>query len=668
MRQLFFLLVLFNFTVFSQNEYQKSEDSLYFLINNEFNDKDKINHYVALCSIYKNSNSTKLNTCNEKLLEILKKANATKEFGHYYSNIADLLKKSDYQQAVIYAEKANKLFYDYKDWDNYILNSVDYAIILCKNNLIDKSEILLQNTLSIALRKKSKHIAVVYYGFCDLYNGISDYIKALKYAKKALVLEKNSLNKAKIYYIISRIYTSTKNYKRALEYNDLAIKNFKANSIYKINKAKILYCMQRYNEALVIALDYEKSSDKTFDLLNISFLSNCYYKMKNYYLANKYIDKRLKLGFKTRINELECKKDKAKICLALNDIQTAEKYINESLNFLKEDDYFELKIEIYEIKVGVEEKLGDFEKALFFNKKIGKINQINNTNFNNNKLHQLEIDLDVTEKDNKIKNLQIAQLKKQVEINTKTDYIIYISIALFIALVFVLAYIKNYNTIKLKNQIIEDEKSLVKKSLLEKETLLKEIHHRVKNNMQLVISLLKIQVRDSKELSIENFIEVSENRILSMALIHEYLYESENINYVNFEEYVNRLSSSIRGSFSNQSNIKLETQINNSHFNIETAIPLGLIINELVINAFKHAFIGKDQGIIKIILFKEQDLHHLEITDNGIGIDAIAENGQSIGLKIVKLLVSQINGQMQIKKDSGTQFTIQFKTIKNTNE
>jgi two-component sensor histidine kinase len=127
----------------------------------------------------------------------------------------------------------------------------------------------------------------------------------------------------------------------------------------------------------------------------------------------------------------------------------------------------------------------------------------------------------------------------------------------------------------------------------------------------------------------------------------------ENINYVNFEEYVNRLSSSIRGSFSNQSTIKLETQINNSHFNIETAIPLGLIINELVINAFKHAFAGKDQGLIKIILFKEQDLHHLEITDNGIGIDTIDENGSSIGLKIVKLLVSQINGQMQIIKDSG---------------
>jgi two-component system, sensor histidine kinase PdtaS len=293
----------------------------------------------------------------------------------------------------------------------------------------------------------------------------------------------------------------------------------------------------------------------------------------------------------------------------------------------------------------------------------------------NYKLNQLGVDLDVTEKNNRIKNLQIAKLQKQVEVNAKNSYLAYSGIGILILGLLVFYFMYNQNISNLKNRLINIahdklaiEKDKTQKSLSEKETLLKEIHHRVKNNMQLVISLLKIQARDTKQLSIDNFIEISENRIRSMALIHEYLYESENINYVNFEEYINRLSSSLLSSFSSQSDIKLETDIENAHFDIETSIPLGLIINELVINAFKHAFVGREPGTIKIQLFKKEGLHQLIVSDNGIGFVENTQKSTSIGLKIVKLLVSQINGEMQIKNDLGTYFMIQFNNNTNTNE
>ena len=122
------------------------------------------------------------------------------------------------------------------------------------------------------------------------------------------------------------------------------------------------------------------------------------------------------------------------------------------------------------------------------------------------------------------------------------------------------------------------------------------------------------------------------------------------------------------GSFSGLDNIKLKTEIDKADFTIETSIPLGLIINELVINAFKHAFVGKENGIIKIKLFEKEGLYHLEVSDNGVGFVDNNLNGTSIGLKIVKLLVSQINGSLKIKNESGTSFVIQFKNNNHTNE
>lgn len=678
MKRIFIYLFIFLNTtfIFSQNEYLKSVDSLLSLLNNETNNAKKIAHYVALCNIYKTHDIIKLRVFNKRLLQALQNTNKTREFHFYYSNVAYLnCKDGNYDQAIIYSKKASDLSLKNGDWDNYILNTTNYALNLSVNHEIDKAIVVLNKIDSVALTKKSKYRASVYYVFAYVNSGISDYPRAIKYANKALSIEQNKINKGKLYHLISHIYSSLKNYKSAIEFNKLSLQIHNDNIIYKYQEAIILYDMGRYKKALNLLLNFKNPEYIDFNNNNLYYISTCYYRLKEYELANKYIDKRLKIGFARRGIEIPSKVLKAKIATALNQTQIAKKYINQSLDLLKDDDYFELKIEVFKVKQELEERSGNYKSALLYNKKITAIDEANNKYYKKNKLQQLQVELDVKEKNNRIINLQIAQVKKQIELKNEKDSIKFMFLEIFFLSLITLYFIFNQIMIRKKNRAIsavnsklQVEKNITQKSLLEKETLLKEIHHRVKNNMQLVISLLKIQARDSKELSIENFIEVSENRIRSMALIHEYLYESENINYVNFEEYINRLSSSIRSSFSNQSNIKLETEIKNTHFNIETAIPLGLIINELVINAFKHAFAGKDQGVIKIILFKDEDLHHLIITDNGIGIDTIQENGSSIGLKIVKLLVSQINGQMQIKNDSGTRFSIQFKDINSINE
>ena len=670
----FFINTIF---CFSQNESQKNVDSLYMLIEEEKNNSNKIIHYQALCTFfYENEDYMAFEKCNNSLLDFAKKSKIIQAYAFYYSNRGLLIEDINVSKAIFYIEKGNQLFYSIKDWDNYIYSNFLIAKCFRGNKEYDKSINLINKTLNFKFIKKSKHLSFGYALLAHSYRSKNDYVNALYYAKIALKYKPSYIDMLKIYDIITLAYVKADQFDKAMEYCEMRIKfSKKVNDKFfsKWRKSQILCEIGRSQEAILLlmnCLEYYKKYGNNADVVDTqNVIAYAYLNLGNYNKANFYINEALKDRLEQntyyRVNDFAIK---ASISIKLNDIKTAKFFINESLKSLDSTFSFVMIKYVYETKIIIEKKRGNYNAVSFYQEKLIKITEEKYKKDNNSKLHQLEVDLDVTEKNNRIKNLQIAQLKKQVEINTKSDYIMYISIVLLIAVASVFAYMKNYNTIKIKNVLIENEKLLVKKSLLEKETLLKEIHHRVKNNMQLVISLLKIQARDSKELSIENFIEVSENRIRSMALIHEYLYESENINYVNFEEYVNRLSSSIRGSFSNQSTIKLETQINNTHFMIETAIPLGLIINELVINAFKHAFAGKDQGIIKIILFKEEDLHHLEITDNGIGIDTIQENGPSIGLRIVKLLVSQINGQMQIIKDSGTKFTIQFKDINSTHE
>ena len=154
--------------MFSQNEYKKSVDSLYVLINDTNNNHIKINHYKELCDIYRKYDILKFNTCNEKLGKITIK---TKELGFYFVNKAKIVSvKNDHCQSLVYARKAKEIFYKFKDWDNYIISSCEFAIYLSINDENAKAKNILQNILNLAITRKSKNSAVVYFNFANFYN------------------------------------------------------------------------------------------------------------------------------------------------------------------------------------------------------------------------------------------------------------------------------------------------------------------------------------------------------------------------------------------------------------------------------------------------------------------------------------------------------------------
>jgi PAS domain S-box-containing protein len=197
-------------------------------------------------------------------------------------------------------------------------------------------------------------------------------------------------------------------------------------------------------------------------------------------------------------------------------------------------------------------------------------------------------------------------------------------------------------------------------SLLEKEVLLKEIHHRVKNNLQVVSSLLRLQSHYATDPHVRDIFHNSQNRIRSMALIHEKLYGSRDLSRIDFGGYVRDLVTHLIRSYEAEtSHISLQVEADEIYLNIDTAVPCGLIINELVSNALKHAFPEDRPGEIRVDLAQvDGDRFRLRVADDGIGFPADLNplDTGSLGLQLVHILLDQLDGTIELKRDGGTTF------------
>lgn len=216
---------------------------------------------------------------------------------------------------------------------------------------------------------------------------------------------------------------------------------------------------------------------------------------------------------------------------------------------------------------------------------------------------------------------------------------------------------------------IKEAEEQLKKSVHEKEILLKEIHHRVKNNMQVISSILKLQsayVEDKKTVELLN---ECRNRISSMAFIHASLYMKKDFANVHFADYVGNIATNLQQSYSsNDKKIELKLDIPDFYMHIDDAIPCGLIINELLSNSFKYAFSDKKTGTIGLSVKNRQENVILAIWDDGKGISKNIDykNTQSLGLQLVNSLVEQLSGKMELqsKPNEGTKFVIEFNKSK----
>ncbi|TCD26503.1 hypothetical protein EZ456_12990 [Pedobacter psychrodurus] len=298
-------------------------------------------------------------------------------------------------------------------------------------------------------------------------------------------------------------------------------------------------------------------------------------------------------------------------------------------------------------------------------KEAGLITQQNLTDL---KLRQKDIDLLNQNAKLQESNLQKQQFQQKVVIGAA------LMLLLLTLLLYRLYRIKRTSNRQLESQQVKIEQSNNKLRILleEKEWLLKEIHHRVKNNLHTVMSLLESQSAYLENDALEA-IKNSQHRIYAMSLIHQKLYLSDDVKAINMAQYIPELVRYLKESFDVKNNIKFDIQITEVEFDVAEAVPLGLIVNEVITNALKYAFKAGDRGKITISLKHcSQNLYELSITDNGQGLPHDFELGsiKSLGMKLIKGLTGQLEAYLKIDSEGGTKITISslsnndLKTIK----
>lgn len=204
------------------------------------------------------------------------------------------------------------------------------------------------------------------------------------------------------------------------------------------------------------------------------------------------------------------------------------------------------------------------------------------------------------------------------------------------------------------------EKKL-KEALAEKEVLLSELHHRVKNNLAIISGLFSLKIDTDPPSEARNVLVESRNRVLSMSLIHNRLYNNQKLTDVNFEQYTKELISEINTSYPSVSgSVDVHTDIGDMVLNINVAVPCGLILNELLTNCYKHAFTQRGHGVIRVSFKSEDGQFVLRVSDNGIGLAAGYQEKESLGMAVIDALCDQLNGSYAYSYDDGTSFWLKF--------
>jgi PAS domain S-box-containing protein len=224
--------------------------------------------------------------------------------------------------------------------------------------------------------------------------------------------------------------------------------------------------------------------------------------------------------------------------------------------------------------------------------------------------------------------------------------------------------------VKLKADLIERKRSeeRIRVSLKEKEILLKEVHHRVKNNLMTIIGLINMQETKADNLIFNPLLQELESRIRSMALVHEILHQSEDLANINVQKYIEMMGTHIRAQFNAEGNIRFKVWAAGLEVGLDIAVPCGLILNEMIVNAYKHAFpggkphSGTGECEISVTATLQGGILALTVADNGVGqpVEINIENPQTLGMRLIKMLSQQINGSIEIERSSGTIYHLKF--------
>jgi two-component sensor histidine kinase len=316
----------------------------------------------------------------------------------------------------------------------------------------------------------------------------------------------------------------------------------------------------------------------------------------------------------------------------------------------------------------VDSAMGNYQLALEHHRQYTALNDSLSNVVKVRQLHQLQVQYEtekkeqaILQKDEEIKTLEQTDLLRQANVR-QAHFIRNISISsTFLLLALAGLLYRQYQQKKRANQQVTTQNTQLQHLLKEKEWLLKEVHHRVKNNLHTVICLLESQAAFLENDALKA-IESSQHRIYAMSLIHQKLYQVDNVKTIEMSRYLPEFVQYLKDSFGITDKIYFRTEVEPVSLDVSVAIPIALILNEAVTNSIKYAFPGDRKGRIEVIMYHEAGEIVLEISDNGIGIDKNIKDQtlNSLGVELMKGLSEDISGQIEFANDEGTKITVRF--------
>lgn len=351
---------------------------------------------------------------------------------------------------------------------------------------------------------------------------------------------------------------------------------------------------------------------------------------------------------------------------------SARTHAEEALALAKETALLLYEGELSELLFEISRELGQYKKATYYAGELSTINDSLNRAERIKYLSEQQIRFEVEKKELKIQSLnrenelKTASLVKSEELRSIQKVIIWllvVGILVFAGLIIGISKLyKQRTSYALK---LEEQNKLILSQKDEKEVLLKEIHHRVKNNLQVVIALLELQDAALKDEQFSEAVKMSQQRVRSMALIHELLYKNEDVGKFNFSDYIQNLLQQVRNSYANRDALEYTLDFEDDlQFDLDTAIPLGLMITELFTNAAKYGEADNGRTNITVSCKKtSKGMYLLTISDTGKGLptDFELSKAKSLGVRLVHKLAKQLKGEVKYLFDNGAVFSITFK-------
>ncbi len=510
----------------------------------------------------------------------------------------------------------------------------------------------------------------------------SNYVAAMKTSLEALsTAQTMGLNERipELYRIIGNLYKENENYPSALSAARKSVRTAEALQdteqtiigLLNLGMFTHSYSMQRNDplmakKSLSIYLKGLKlaESNPKYEHDRIVFYDNLsqYYKRSGDYDNGIYFGNegvRLALKYHQNISLTYSYDWLGQIYFYQGDHAKGLEYLNRALKIALKIKNVYREMEINRALYTCYHSIGKDKKALAYFTRSVAISDSLQVEKNVKEIGKLQIQYETGRKDQEIASLGAVNREK----TKKTILILIGLVSLFVLFIFLFI---QYQVIRHRNKLLTSSNQKINEQAQQLQILMKELHHRVKNNLQIVSSLLSLQ---SNHLTDKDALRAVQQRIEAMSLIHRSLYQQENPNLVNIQEYITGLVESIVQSFGiDENTFDLHLEIDVTEMDVDMALPLGLIINEWITNAFKHAYNNIDHPALYLSLKMDKEIK-LKIKDNGPGmnLEVWEKPNGSFGVKLVKVLSKQLNGVCEVKNENGTQLNLQIPMkLKNT--